>query len=309
MVEDDTIRMRTQHPGGEALFDVIEGLRRERLQEPGLGAWRNDRDGLEQGPRGGAQTRRACENRVPHRVRDLGVGRRQYLRDEERVARGLPIEIIGVDAVRLGESGNGLRRQRIDPQPPHRRAGRELSGQDPQRMYPIELVAVAHEDEGGHTFHLPPEETNDIESRLVGPVDIFEHEHARCVPAQVVHQRGGDLVGLRFAVDELLDLASARLCDLDQWRERTRHVERVAGSPEDASRAPVLIAEAPQERRLPDPGLPRDQDEPASSLLTHIDEQRGQRVQLALPFEELRRGLARYQRGHHASMGMVIQHG
>jgi hypothetical protein len=49
----------------------------------------------------------------------------------------------------------------------------------------------------------------------------------------------------------------------------------------------MLVAESPQERRLPDPGLPRDEHEPATSLFTNIIEQRGQRVQLALPLEEL----------------------
>src|SRR4029453_2805537 len=43
-------------------------------------------------------------------------------------------------------------------------------------------------------------------------------------------------------------------------------------------------------------------------MLTHVIEQPGQRCQLPLPLEELRRGLTRYQRGHHASC-MVIQGG
>ena len=63
MVEDDTIRIRAQHPGGEALLDAIEGLRRERLQEPGFATRRDDGDGLEQVPRLGAQTRRPGEDR------------------------------------------------------------------------------------------------------------------------------------------------------------------------------------------------------------------------------------------------------
>ena len=40
----------------------------------------------------------------------------------------------------------------------------------------------------------------------------------------------------------------------------------------------MLVAEAPQERRLPNPGLPRDEHEPATSLVTYVIEQCGQRV-------------------------------
>ena len=176
MVEHDAFRTRAQHPGGEALLDTIEGLRRERLHEPGLAARRNGGDGLEQDPRLGAQARRAREDRVPDRVRDLSVGRRQDLRDEERIPASVPVENDGVDAVRFGESSDGFRRERIDPRSPHRLTGRELARQDPQRMHPIELVSVAHEDEGGNTFHLAPEQTNHIGGRFVGPVDVFEHE-------------------------------------------------------------------------------------------------------------------------------------
>ena len=139
-------------------------------------------------------------------------------------------------------------------------------------MHAIELVAVAHEDEGGNTFHLAPEQANHVEGRLVGPVDIFEHEHARRMPAKLAHEGGRDLVGLRSAVDERLHLAPARLRDLDQRPERTRREQRVAGTPKDPSRAPALVAEAPQERRLPNPGFPRDEHEPATSLLTHVIE-------------------------------------
>ena len=108
------------------------------------------------------------------------------------------------------------------------------------------------------------------------------------MPAKLVHEGGGNLVGLRRAMDERLNLAPARLRDLDQRPERTRRVQRVAGTPKDPSRVPALVAEAPQERRLPNASFPRDEHEPAPSLFTHVIEQRGQRVQLALPLEELR---------------------
>jgi hypothetical protein len=62
-------------------------------------------------------------------------------------------------------------------------------------MPAVELVAVAHEDEGGNALYPAPEQANDVERCLVRPVDIFDDEHGRGISAELAHQRGRDLVG------------------------------------------------------------------------------------------------------------------
>ena len=77
----------------------------------------DDRDRLEQRLCRGAEARGAREHRVPDRRRDALGSRGERLDDEERIAGGLAVELVGVDAVRLGEPRDRLERERGEPQP------------------------------------------------------------------------------------------------------------------------------------------------------------------------------------------------
>ena len=82
-------------------------LRRERAQQPELGDGRRDCNRIEERARPVAQACRPGEDRIPHRLRDrIGAGG-QRLDDEERVAVGLAVELVGVDAVGLGKRDDG----------------------------------------------------------------------------------------------------------------------------------------------------------------------------------------------------------
>ena len=73
----------------------------------------------------GAQARRAGEDRVADGRRDLAIAAGEHLGEEERVARRAAVELVGVDAVRLGELRDGVGRQ-----------PRELAARDAARPWP-----------------------------------------------------------------------------------------------------------------------------------------------------------------------------
>ena len=57
-------------------------------------------------------------------------------------------------------------------------------------MRAIELVvAVAGEHERGNGLDLAREQPQHVERRLVGPVEVLEHEDRRAAPAQLADQR------------------------------------------------------------------------------------------------------------------------
>jgi hypothetical protein len=280
-------RLDDEHAGGQALVQTVGRIIGECLQEPELGLRRHDRDRFEEHGSGGAEPRGAGEHRVPDRLRDpLRAGGERF-DDEERVAGGLAVELVGVDAVRLGELRDRPRREREELHPPDRPARCQLSEHDPERMRTVQLVvAVAGHDQGRHRLHPAGEQPQDVERRLVRPVHVFEDEHGRDPRAQLPRERRHHLVRHRTTLDDRLELAAGPLGDGDERPERARREERFAGAPEDPRRSAVLFAEPPHERRLADARLAADQQDmptrAALDCLQAIDEHR----QLSGAFEQ-----------------------
>ena len=95
---------------------------------------RDDGCALQQGPRFGAQPRRASEHRVTHRRWDLRAAGREHLRDEERIAVGRKVESRRIYGRGLGEPRDGRLRQWSHREAVNRTAGREFSEDDAQRV-------------------------------------------------------------------------------------------------------------------------------------------------------------------------------
>ena len=140
-----------QHARAEALLEAGElVLGRQRLEQPELGLRLGHGDGAQQRRGRRAQARGAGEDGVADRRRDLAIAAGQHLGEEERVARRAAVELVGVDAVGLGELRDRLGRQprQLAALDPPRRG--QLAEHDPQRVAQVELVvAVGGDDEGG----------------------------------------------------------------------------------------------------------------------------------------------------------------
>ena len=103
---------RHEHARRQTLVEtILDGVAGESLEQPELGLLGNDRDRLEHRSGGRAQVCGAREHGVPDRVGDPLGPHGERLDHEERVAGGLAVELVRVDAVRLGELGDGRGRQ------------------------------------------------------------------------------------------------------------------------------------------------------------------------------------------------------
>lgn len=92
----------------------------------------------------------------------------------------MAIKLLRVHLVRLGEHCDSAGREplqlhALDPSRP-----RELTEYDTQGMKRVELViTISSENQGAHPNDAAAEKPEDIERRLVSPVQILEHQHCR----------------------------------------------------------------------------------------------------------------------------------
>ena len=89
------------------------------------------------------------------------------------------------------------------------------------------LLAIADGEHGADRLDAASDESEDVERRLVGPVDVFDHDDGRPT-AKLVDQRGRDRVGNWVAAQELEECATRRRGDVVQRTERLRRAQPVA---------------------------------------------------------------------------------
>ena len=202
----------------------------------------------EQPPGRRAQARRAGQHRVAHRRRDLTVAAREHLGEEERVARRAAVELVGVDAVRLGELRDGVGRQ------PGQLAARDVAGpgqlseHDPQRVAQVELV-VAVGARAPARAPCPPFFASSRTTSRVASSAQWRSSMTRTVGARRASSRSSALAtscGPASPADGLRQLAAGLLGDVEQRPQRARGEERIACPPQDPRRPGVLVGEASQ---------------------------------------------------------------
>ena len=132
--EDDHAVALGEHPGAEALGEVLIRLAHERRQEPRLGTCGRHRDGLQYFE--GARTQACCPSKdgVANRLGDAADLSRQHLRDIERVpdvsrysSSGSASDGSASCATPVGERGSTRSRLAAAD-------GREAAEDDPQWM-------------------------------------------------------------------------------------------------------------------------------------------------------------------------------
>ena len=278
---------RSEHPRAQADLQSLELRPLERLEEPQLGLRRCDRGGLQQAHRRRRHTRGASEHRVADRRgnRRSATGR-QHFGDEERIAGGLVEQVGFVDAVRRGQRRDGVGGQRVHAQPADRVIRGELTQQHAEWMRTFELVAVRHDDQRPHRLDPSCDETQHVQRRLVGPVDVLDDHDRRGSRLQRRHQGVGDLVRSATAVHLGGGLAGKHRGDVEERTQRTGREQRIAGTPHDVDAVAVRFAEGPDQGGLPDAGLSAEQDQPATSAPRHCREVLFQGVQLPRSLEQ-----------------------
>jgi hypothetical protein len=142
----------------------------------------------------------------------------------------------------------------------------EIAEYEPKWVGAVELVvAVRRDDEDGKRPDSSPEQPEDIERRLVGPVQILEDEH-RAPGLQLLAESCEHLVGEGSGGDKLLEAATGICGHVGEWPERAWREQRVTCAREDSG-VRSSRAERADERGLADTRLAGDEDEPAAACM------------------------------------------
>jgi hypothetical protein len=148
-------------------------------------------------------------------------------------------------------------------------------------------VAARQQEQDRQRADPAPEHRDHVEGRVVGPVHVLEHEHGRRRrQPQLRQQQAVDLVRGGAARERAPELRPDRVGEVVQRPERPRDREVVAGPDEDARARADVADEARDERRLADPRLARDDDDPPFAAARRVPRRREPR-QRALALEQL----------------------
>ncbi len=283
--ERDPARCVDEDPGLGALVEAGELAVEHRLEEPQLRLGRHDRDRVQEVARPVGEPRHPGEHGLADGVRDRTAGG-EHLGHEERVAARLPVQLGPVRTLRGGEHRHGVDGERLDRQPETARGG-EVAEQAVERMRPPELVvAEARCHDRRRALDPAREQPEQVERRLVGAVDVLEHEERRRLGCELAQERVGELVRPGVSAQRVGQLAADAARDLDERAQRPRRLERDAAAPEDAG-GMRPDGHAAQERRLADAGLASHEHEPAGPA-RGVRERGFQRVHEVRAFEQLR---------------------
>jgi len=163
--------------------------------------------------------------------------------------------------------------------------GRELPQHDAQAVgTPERLVAVRRDEQARHCLDPSSEHAENIERRLVGPVQVIEHEQGDSVGPHLGEQCARDLVRHRTIVDERLQSATHLLGDPEQWAERGRREQRLTLAPDDP-RFGACGGQGLDERSLADAGLAAEQDHAAGGTVLDRVDTVAESCELAPPLE------------------------
>ena len=196
---------------------------------------------LEAVPRLGARPGGPGEHRVADALGQRRVRLVEDLADEERVARRAPVDVGGVEPVSVEQLGDRGPAQRGELHAARARRGDEVAQHRAQRVVGADRVAVRHHQQQRQRVDPAGEEPDEVEGRLVGPVQVLDDEHAGR-GTQGVQHRGEDLV-LGRRVRAGLRRRRARA------RPRRRAAARAGGGCSAGRTCPTAPASTPARRR------------------------------------------------------------
>ncbi len=103
------------------------------------------------------------------------------------------------------------------------------------------VVPVGHDQQRAHLGKAASRQAQHIERRLIGPLQILEHDQRpRAAVGQLTQQRGGDRVRLSAGTDQLDQLPADRVREIEERTQRPRRQQRLAG----ALHRPLPVCEA-----------------------------------------------------------------
>jgi hypothetical protein len=245
---------------------------------------RHDRHELDEPPFPVGEPRDPSEHRVRDGRRQLVGTRREHLGDVERVAAR---RLVDLRCIGAGEGGDGGRRERAELE--RERVGGRNRPDGRAKLVAGRRLAVAERqhEERRQRGDAAAEDGDRVERRVVGPVNVLDHEDGRPRrQLELRQQKRLDLVRRRAPGEGLSERRRDAADEVADRPERPRDREVVARPEQGARVEPEVGHEPRDERRLADAGLARDEDDaarPARGRGAGV----GERGECVVPFEEL----------------------
>jgi hypothetical protein len=235
----------------------------ERPQQCAFHATRLERSELEKVACFCREASGAREDRVAHGQRDGCRGGGEHLGDVERIAPGDAVQLTRIDVVPVSQLPHCVGGEGLDGPALQVRRG-QVTEHATERMRRVDLVGSQRaQDQRRRVGDAPSDEAQEVERRLVGPVQIL-HD-GECRRAQVLEER----------IEDVVDRCSLGQPGGGGARAPSSHVgerpkgpwsrECVAGTPEDSDGGLGACGDRAQDGRLPDTGLAFKDDEAARS--------------------------------------------
>jgi hypothetical protein len=114
----------------------------------------------------------------------------QHLRDEERVTPGHPVDLGRVLIVHAGQRADRIDTQRPELHPA-RRCAAEPAQHPPQQWVRRVgfVIPEGQQDDGRDTADPPRQEADRVQRRVIGPMNVLQHEHRGCGPQEPEQSR------------------------------------------------------------------------------------------------------------------------
>jgi hypothetical protein len=149
------------------------------------------------------------------------------------------------------------------------------------------LIALRADEENGEVAKAATDNTQHVECRIVGPMQVLEDNDPRCgarLPQQCKERLENSITV--SGVERFLQRAIHLGRDVCERGERASRQDRVARTPQDPHVNGPTLAEGIHYSRLADARFTGDKHKASSPLLA-FDQQVRELVEKALPFQEL----------------------
>ena len=257
MTERHVVPGAYEHTGGDSRVELDARSVGHRRDQPRLGTARYDGHRLDDGAVGRVEPAGAGEDRQPHRGRDLLARRRQGLGDEEGVAAGAFVELVGVGAVRRREHADRRERQGGQPDPDRRPRRDEVADHPAQGVVAVDLaVAIGDDESERQVAGAAAEHAEQLQRGVIGPVGVLDDDDGRTPAAEGVDERAEQAVAVGRRVE------TERNGDVEERPERSWRRQRVA-SPDGPRCDAGHVEELGDDGGLADAGVPGDESDPA----------------------------------------------
>ncbi len=211
MTEPQPAAITDEQPGREDLIEDRRRASRDRLDQAQIAAGADQCRGVQHVAGLAAQPADARQHGVACRRRDLAHPSLEHFCDVERVSAGQPVQRGRIKPACTGQAPHRVRGQGRKLDTPRRPLPDQLTKSRTQGVtWGQVLAAVGDEEQNGGVRQPPAKEPQQVNGRLIGPVDVL-HDH---------HVQRSPFADLAQALEQLKPVSTSALSDSSRGKSR-----------------------------------------------------------------------------------------